>query len=349
MTEQIDRDLAGCAGGVSAESFAFARRCIDDRSLPRVHLISIRPGGVRAYPQKLSKRAGSIVRYLRRLHQRKPLAGADFLLGAADIWRFPESATRGWVDRLPPVFVFSASIQEPWRSRHVLVPDDHTLGDHLIGYRQGWSRLYAKMLCRRDRYPYATRKPKAFWRGLATDRVREYPDGRTPRVKLVEYSQARPDILDAAMTTTPILNKMVRKNLRPVMQMFSIPPYASYETQLRYQVLPCLDGRANTYPGLLWRLASGSVVIKQETPYQQWFYNLLEPWKHYIPAAKQMDDIIERIEWALANPAEAERIARQGMAIVDASLTPRAIECYVRLLLGRYASLCRNDRHQAPL
>ena len=135
------------------------------------------------------------------------------------------------------------------------------------------------------------------------------------------------------MTTTPIFNTLVRKNLRPVMQILSIPPFASCRRQLQYQIQPCLDGRASAYPGLLWRSASGSVVIKQEAGFRQWFYGLLKPWHDYIPAERQMDDMLERIAWALAHPDEARRIAEYGMATVDRSLNPAANDVYIRLLL----------------
>jgi len=47
----------------------------------------------------------------------------------------------------------------------------------------------------------------------------------------------------------------------------------------------------------------------------------LEPWVHFIPVTEDLSDLVARVEWANANPAEAAQIAQHGLEFARANLT----------------------------
>src|SRR5262249_18443715 len=50
-------------------------------------------------------------------------------------------------------------------------------------------------------------------------------------------------------------------------------------------------------------LHSGRVVLKQRSELYDYFMPDIEPFRHYVPVAPDMSDLVERIEWLKANPA----------------------------------------------
>ncbi len=81
-----------------------------------------------------------------------------------------------------------------------------------------------------------------------------------------------------------------------------------------------IDGNSNAWSNLFTRLVMGCCVLKVASPsgYRQWYYGELEPWTHFVPVKADLSDILERIAWCRANPAECERIAARGQAFAMA-------------------------------
>lgn len=80
-----------------------------------------------------------------------------------------------------------------------------------------------------------------------------------------------------------------------------------------------IDGHANAW-GLMEKLVLGCCVLKVETPYEQWYYQRLRAWVHYVPVKADLSDLAERIDWCRANDAQCAWIARNG-ALLAASVT----------------------------
>jgi hypothetical protein len=78
-----------------------------------------------------------------------------------------------------------------------------------------------------------------------------------------------------------------------------------------------IDGNSNAWGNLFQRLVLGCCVIKVASPvgYRQWYYDDLEPWRHYVPVRADMADLVETIAWCRAHPAECEAIAAEGSAL----------------------------------
>jgi hypothetical protein len=78
-----------------------------------------------------------------------------------------------------------------------------------------------------------------------------------------------------------------------------------------------IDGNSNAWSNLFTRLLLGNCVIKVASPagYRQWYYDRLEPYRHYVPVRADMSDLIERIAWCRANPDACIEIARAGRSL----------------------------------
>jgi hypothetical protein len=62
-----------------------------------------------------------------------------------------------------------------------------------------------------------------------------------------------------------------------------------------------------------WTLASNSVPFMAEPTVESWLMeSLVVPWKHYVPVQPDFSDLVDRVQWAISNPREAEIIAAAG-------------------------------------
>lgn len=78
-----------------------------------------------------------------------------------------------------------------------------------------------------------------------------------------------------------------------------------------------IDGNANAFTNLFIRLVYGCCVIKVASPrgFRQWYYDRLEPWRHYVPVAADLSDLVERIEWCRGHAEKCRAIAHAGQSL----------------------------------
>jgi len=55
-------------------------------------------------------------------------------------------------------------------------------------------------------------------------------------------------------------------------------------------------------------LGTNSLVLKQTSRQQEWFYRSVKPWVHYLPMLDNRTDVITRLEWAERHPEEVGRV-----------------------------------------
>ena len=89
-----------------------------------------------------------------------------------------------------------------------------------------------------------------------------------------------------------------------------------------YRWLLDLDGNVNSW-GLLWKLLSGSCVIRIQSDRGQWFHHRLKPWQHLVPIAQDLSDLQEQLEWCQHNPRTCAEIAAEGQQLALAVLEDR--------------------------
>lgn len=93
-----------------------------------------------------------------------------------------------------------------------------------------------------------------------------------------------------------------------------------------------IDGVSNAWGNLFIRLLLGCCVLKIASVrgFHQWYYDELEPWKHYVPVHGDMSDLREKIAWCFAHDRQCREIAEAGQRLVlnrsVAGETARTIE-----------------------
>lgn len=141
----------------------------------------------------------------------------------------------------------------------------------------------------------------AAWEGLA----------RTNRMAFLIRYHAHPDF-DIAAVMAP---RFARFAEHPRLAPFCGPrPPRAFFHRFRYQL--CLTGYdhgSNFIPAI----DSRSVLLAEEDGWEVFYSGRFRPWVHYIPVARHLSDIEEKLAWARAHPDECQRMsgrARQEAA-----------------------------------
>lgn len=182
-------------------------------------------------------------------------------------------------------------------------------------------------------YPLDPRKPRMG--GVFTlDNFLDFP-----RTKLVTLSLTYPWLIEARYT-------QLCQSPQPELIQITFPNYfdqpESICSQLRYKYQILIDGNSAPYSRTYWQLFSNSVIFKQDSDHIQWYFNALQPYVHYIPVAYTLDDLIDKIDWAIKNDYEMQTISRNAQNFAHKNLTRTNIIQYLQLLLIEYASLQKN-------
>ena len=158
--------------------------------------------------------------------------------------------------------------------------------------------------------PWATKEPKVFWRGR---------DANAERIKLAEMAKTRPDLLDVGLT-----HYFFFRNGEE--QRFGRAKYVNFVEFWKYKYMLNIDGTVAAYR-LMTVLAGNSVVLKQDSPYVEWFYHHLKPYEHYIPVKRDLSDLVEQVEWAREHDEEVQKIARNARVMMRELKSPERIYC----------------------
>ncbi len=74
---------------------------------------------------------------------------------------------------------------------------------------------------------------------------------------------------------------------------FAVPgvsrPYVSEVDWINYRCILDIDGSVNAW-GLMWRLGSGSVIMKVASNWTNAYINVMRPWVHYVPIKADLSD-----------------------------------------------------------
>lgn len=87
------------------------------------------------------------------------------------------------------------------------------------------------------------------------------------------------------------------------------PEFMSIKDQLKYKYLLDIDGYASTWASTVWKLYSGSVLLKQKSVWKQWYYDELIEYVHYVPIANDFSDLNEQIQWCIDNDDKCQQIS----------------------------------------
>lgn len=155
--------------------------------------------------------------------------------------------------------------------------------------------------------PWYQRKQILFWRGAdSSPKIKDSLNicERTTLCKRTKDSR-NPELFDCLLSsvTQPDQLDFVRKE-----RLLAYEP-VPYKEFLNYRYLLDIDGWSNSWSGCFRKLLSGSLLFKVESNWEQWYYDQIKPWEHYIPIKKDLSDLEEKVIWAIEHDSQAQQIA----------------------------------------
>ncbi len=201
-----------------------------------------------------------------------------------------------------PIFTYSKNLADPFHKNLILIPDGMNLSR--------WGYIYKNINFANKAYDWLDKKNIIFWRGSNTNKIRE---------KIVHMADKK-SYMDVSIPTTK-------------KEGYTIP-----EMQIPYKYLISLDGVSSTWPGLLWKLASNSLVIKQDSSHIQWYYQALKPNVHYLPVENDLSNLFDVYKYAVQNDVDMEKISRQAQSFVKDNVLYEDMLVYTKFLIDEYQS-----------
>jgi hypothetical protein len=172
----------------------------------------------------------------------------------------------------------------------VLIPDAHFIRENAYEAK--------KAEIDQNRVPYTQRKGHCIWRGNLTNGT---ADNFTGPHKM-------------SMNPREYFKKLYQEGR------FSKVQYEDTETsiadQIQYKMILDIDGWTSTWSATVWKLYSGSVLLRCKSKWTQWFHSKLEPWVHYVPVEDDFSDLNDKIEWCLHNEDNCIQITENAHRFV---------------------------------
>lgn len=194
--------------------------------------------------------------------------------------------------------------------------------------------------------PFAERESKVVWRGTATGmwdrdlrgaRLKEWLGlswgSRIPRVALLRIAGRHPDVLDAAFTG---FSQLSAKNGAFLSARLRTESWVDQSWFLRHRYVVNVDGNVATW-SFLTLLGTGSVVLRQESPYREFCAPQLEAARPWIPVARDLSDLVARARGCLARTEEMSELADEARAFASLWLSGSAVDFYMASLIAEYA------------
>ncbi len=161
---------------------------------------------------------------------------------------------------------------------------------------------------------WAAKKEIVFWRGGPAD-VTGY------RHKIVDLSKRlQRDPIDAQFTYGPLATAGFLKSYDHV-------PY-------KYQLT--IDGHTAAWERPVWQLYSNCVVLKQASPYVQWYYHALKPGVHFVEVPSDPGALLKTLR--SYSDADLKKIAEQGHEFARDNLSTEDMIAHIALVLKAYAA-----------
>lgn len=81
---------------------------------------------------------------------------------------------------------------------------------------------------------------------------------------------------------------------------------------VKYKYVIVVDGNSAPSSRLALQLFSNSLILLQETPWFEGYYNGLRPYVHYVPVSRHFEDLEEKIKWAQTHEDQVLKIIRNA-------------------------------------
>lgn len=200
---------------------------------------------------------------------------------------------------------FASQCHSPW-----LIPDPYFV------LTQGYTD--EKKEITRLAKPWSERRSQVYWRG-APSGLQKYADHRqSQRVQLIlrAANSAKRDRFNVRFAGLDGMDTEVAEEVRRI---GGDGPREPQMDILKYRYNVDVDGWSCAWTGYFIKLLAGSPVLKitSDRGFRQWYYDRLEPWKHYVPVAQDLTDLELAVGVLAARPDWAEEIGENGKALAQ--------------------------------
>ena len=119
----------------------------------------------------------------------------------------------------------------------------------------------------------------------------------------------------------------------------------SEQDQGRFKYALMLDGNSAPSSRTVTALGQGSAIIKQSSPFMEFYYGSLRPYVHYLPMPNEIGEDVSRvIEWAREHDDEIKQMVVRARSFKCRWLHNDVVEQYVADLVKMYADRFHGKR-----
>jgi hypothetical protein len=209
------------------------------------------------------------------------------------------------ISMVVPVCVFSKSRSD---LHSVAVPDPQFLAT------SGFSTLLHVQAAEATATAWRERKNTALWRGSDTGHEEQFPLGSyTPRVHICLSAKSLRELNLVDAEISKVLHEECRSEFEAMGILGEYIPFAQF---VRHKYLIDIDGYYCAWESMFLKLSSTSVVLKVQSDYEQWYYDRLVPWEHYIPVQHDLSDLETRVVWAREHDRACQQIAANAQLLM---------------------------------
>lgn len=113
-------------------------------------------------------------------------------------------------------------------------------------------------------------------------------------------------------------------------------PRVGPDTFRRFRYQLCLTGYDHG-SNFIGALDSNGVLLAEQDGWQVFYSGRFKPWQHFIPVARHLSDLKDKLAWARAHPAECQAMSRAARTEVAHLRDPAARRDLMRLILDGLA------------
>ncbi len=189
--------------------------------------------------------------------------------------------------------------------------------------------------------PWEDKIPTAVFRGSSTGSGLTVETNQRLKVsymsKLEKMEKNKHDYLNAGITKWNVRpKKFMNENYLQTLNLDDLDldltdKLTPYE-QSKYKYIIHIDGHVTAHR-LSYELSMNSVILLVKNKWKNWYYDLLNPYIHYIPVKEDLSDLFEKIEWCRNNDHKCKLIAENAKKFHDKYLSENGILDYWEKLL----------------
>ncbi|XP_033165877.1 O-glucosyltransferase rumi [Drosophila mauritiana] len=192
-----------------------------------------------------------------------------------------------------------------------------------------WDQMREKLEKRAAAIPWSQKRSLGFFRGSRTSDERD---------SLILLSRRNPELVEAQYTKN--------QGWKSPKDTLDAPAAdeVSFEDHCKYKYLFNFRGVAASFR-LKHLFLCKSLVFHVGDEWQEFFYDQLKPWVHYVPLKSypSQQEYEHILSFFKKNDALAQEIAQRGYDFIWEHLRMKDIKCYWRKLLKRYVKLLQYE------